>query len=35
MTSLNFEVAKNVMEVMEIGGACEPTSLHNQQFGIT
>lgn len=35
LTSLNFEVSKNVMEVMEIGGLCEPTSLHNQQFGIT
>lgn len=35
LTNINFEVAKNVMEIMEIGGACEPTSLHNQQFWIT
>ncbi len=35
LTSLNFEVSKNVMEVMEIGGLCEPTSLHNQSFWIT
>jgi hypothetical protein len=35
LTNINFEIAKNVTEIMEIGGLCEPTSLHNQQFGIT
>lgn len=34
VTTLNFEIAKNVMEVME-AWSCEPTSLHNQQFWIT
>ena len=35
LVNINFEISKNVMEIMEIGWLCEPTSLHNQQFSIT
>jgi hypothetical protein len=34
MQSLNFEVAKNVMDITSSGN-CNPVSLHNQSFGIT